>query len=111
MKTRNLFRLFIISCLVLLLSLTTVAQVLPTEMDTITARKINGADEGTCTCCNFHKCSDLDSRCGSNSYATSGNAGAKPCNCNLGTTNPCSHYAPCDGKLSGTGNECGSGDC
>ncbi|MHC4737307.1 MAG: hypothetical protein ACYS9Y_00235 [Planctomycetota bacterium] len=110
MKTRNVFGLFFINCLVLALSLTAIAQVLPTEMDTTAAQQINGKAE-TCTCCKFTTCSSKNAVCGTASFAESKTAKEKTCNCNISSTNPCEDLSQCAGLKSGSGNECDTGAC
>jgi len=100
----NIYRAGSFSVLLAVVLLCGRAQFLPSDLEISAAQVVGGV--GTCTCCSFYLCSGLGTACGTNSYAISNTGRRASCNCNISTTNPCGSGGACDGRRTGTGNDC-----
>ena len=84
----------------------------PSRMNDEAAALVNGA--GTCTCCDFPKCSTLTG-CTGGTFVRVGEAKKQDCDCKAESgASPCSaesaSKADCT-RTNGTGNVCGVGIC
>ena len=113
MKNMIIFK----SCLVvffgIMLSCLCMVQLSPAQMNPLTAQQINGmGGEGTCACCDWNECKEIDPICGTEDWAEPVTATAKVCDCQVHQNAACEEeYDPCHRPEQIEGHKCGVGIC
>ena len=113
MKSVFCFKLFLVVVLIGMFSCFCMAQLSPAEMNSLTAQKINGmGGEGTCACCDWHKCYEYHEYCGSEDWADPVTATAKVCDCKTAQNAACEEdHEVCHRPEQTDGHKCGVGIC